>query len=798
MNRPIVIAVIGMLIGILWGLYGNRIVLSIVLCILILLVLIIKKNPRLKKFFRKGNRYRKVILSNKAIMVLGVVSILSVGRICILKDEYDNFQKEVTEGIFVVTVLSNPVEKEYEVQYRVRIESINGKKSERKIEVILKQKKGDLLSYGEKVSVVGNYLKPNQQRNTHGFNEQSYHYSIGIVGKLKASRITSVGKGKVNVLEKIANELASKIQTRIAQILPKEEEQGLLLGILLGNKEGLSKEVEEAFRQSSLAHLLAVSGMHVSYLVIGMKFILQKVSLSKKTTKMVSIWLLIFFILLVGKTSSVTRACIMVILSLASGFVLRKSDSISNLCTSLVLIFLENPFRITDIGLWLSFLATVGVLWGYPVFLKAITKQDQELMLVEKKNGREKLWIQLKETIALCVSAQLIILPILMQEFHQISILFIISNVLVGFVMGPLIFFSCISVFLSFFCLPIASILAFPVHIILWLLIAITKIIASFPFANLIVVRPKIWSVFVYYFLLCMCYCFFWLKQKEQIRKTQQKFLKKYILLKIVLLQHKKQIVVVLMVFILFFFFLNQFPKPLTIHFIDVGQGDATLIYAPYGKKVLIDTGGSKLGEEFDIGESVMVPYLLNQRVQSLDYLILSHFDADHCNGAIAVLEAVRVKELVITKQVESSKEYETIKEIAKQKKIKVRIVEKGDKLYLDKETYLEVLYPEQKLLFQDLNNNSMVVKLQQKNFSMLLTGDIEEIAEKAMLEKYKDTNTLQSTILKVAHHGSKSSSTEEFLNAVKPKIALIGVGEKNTFGHPNSGVLERLERIWE
>lgn len=159
-------------------------------------------------------------------------------------------------------------------------------------------------------------------------------------------------------------------------------------------------------------------------------------------------------------------------------------------------------------------------------------------------------------------------------------------------------------------------------------------------------------------------------------------------------------------------------------------------------------------------------------------------------------MKELKVKNVIIGKQFENYENYKEFKRIVQEKKIKVHVVEAGKKIPIEKELYFDILWPSSNNAIREngINNNSFVCKMVYKNFSMLFTGDIEEIAEKAILEKYKNSNTLQSTVLKVAHHGSKSSSTEEFLDTVKPKIALIGVGEKNTFGHPNSGVLERIE----
>lgn len=226
------------------------------------------------------------------------------------------------------------------------------------------------------------------------------------------------------------------------------------------------------------------------------------------------------------------------------------------------------------------------------------------------------------------------------------------------------------------------------------------------------------------------------------------------------------------------------------------GQGDSTLIITPTNRKILIDGGGSRNLDDFDVGTNVVVPYLLARGIKTIDYVMISHFDTDHMNGLIAVLENLSVKKVIISKQTETSFEYENIIEIIKKKNISVQIVQKGDRIVLDKYTYLDILYPDFQIAEKDLNNNSIVAKLNYCNFSMLFTGDIEKEAEQHLIKIYKETDMLNSIILKIPHHGSKSSSTELFLDTVKPRIALIGVGKDNTFGHPNLGVLERLENI--
>ena len=230
---------------------------------------------------------------------------------------------------------------------------------------------------------------------------------------------------------------------------------------------------------------------------------------------------------------------------------------------------------------------------------------------------------------------------------------------------------------------------------------------------------------------------------------------------------------------------------------IDVGQGDSTLIITPYRKKILIDGGGSKDNESFDVGEQVLLPYLLDRGITKLDYCIISHFDKDHIGGILTILEKIKVENVVICKQGKSSDNYKQFLNIIKKKRTNVFIVKKGTRIKLDKCTYIDVLWPKDEQIQENiLNNNSIVAKLVCNNFKMLFTGDIEAIAEEKIIKEYNNTNILNSDILKVAHHGSKGSSTQEFLNKVKPKIALIGVGENNKFGHPNEDVIERLKDL--
>ena len=233
------------------------------------------------------------------------------------------------------------------------------------------------------------------------------------------------------------------------------------------------------------------------------------------------------------------------------------------------------------------------------------------------------------------------------------------------------------------------------------------------------------------------------------------------------------------------------------MYFVDVGQGDCSLICIN-NKNIIIDGGGSE-NSDFDVGKQVLLPYLLDRRINKIDYMIISHFDSDHIGGLFAIMEKLKVKNIFICKQGEESENYKKFKQIVKQKNIKVYVVGKGDKIEIEKDIYFDVLWPNKSNLIDEntLNNNSIVAKLNYKKFSVLFTGDIEETAENEILKTYQENlQILNSTILKVAHHGSKTSSTNELINVIKPKCVLIGVGKNNKFGHPNNDVIARFENL--
>lgn len=428
----------------------------------------------------------------------------------------------------------------------------------------------------------------------------------------------------------------------------------MVAGLIIGEKQEINETTVQDFKNSNLSHMLAISGAHVSYLILGVSFLLEKIKLSKRYSKILLICFFLFFMALVDFTASATRACIMVILQLVASLCFRKSDVYNNLAISSLLIISFNPYSILDIGFQLSFGGTIGIIFFYKPLLKwaeqiskwiecrrksfvennkMIIKSEiilinknrwhKERNIIDNKQNRTllkevgvKILDYAKQTILVTISANLIIFPMMIYHFNQLSTVFLISNLLAAPILGISIILSLLVIILSFIFLPLAQILSYLLAPILQLLTKMANIIGNIPFANLFVLTPSIISILIYYFFLILQL------KKEKLKKQTRK------------IASHSFVVLVLLIF-LFTFLFNIIPSPyLKIFFIDVGQGDATLIQTPNHKNILIDGGGSEFGS-FDVGEQTLLPYLLDKKITTIDYMIFSHLDSDHCKRVI-------------------------------------------------------------------------------------------------------------------------------------------------------------------
>lgn len=695
-----------------------------------------------------------------------LVALIGNTQVLYLKNKYLEIYKDDKSIISATAVvIKGPSEGEYNYKYTVKART--GKYKNKKFIVYINKKNKKLLEYGDLIKIKGEYSAPEVARNYKGFDYSQYLKTLNIYGTIKVEESKIINKNQLSPILISINNIKEKMIDNANRNMPKRT-ANLLLGILTGERDNIQEDIIESFRTANLSHILAVSGAHTSYIILGITYLISKSKTPKRIGYIITIINLLIFIIITGASYSVVRACIMAIVVIGAKICYRKENFFTSICISLIIILIQNPFAINDIGLKLSFMGTAGIV----IFNKSITNFFIKLKIKQK----------IAEALSVTFSAQLMIMPITILNFNTISLTFFISNILASPLLGIIIIFGFISIFISSILNPISKVLFLILHIFLELLILVSKVTEKIPGSSILVKTPNILFAIVYYILILFFNYFFVIKQNPTRR-----FHKKII--KIITIKNIKNgfkvIAVVFLIMLLLTRIVRIINPTLKIYFIDVGQGDSTLIVTPKNKKILIDGGEGKT--------NVLFQYLLDRRINKIDYIIISHFDSDHCNGLIEIIEKMRVENIVMSKQSKESEEYKKILEIIKQKNIKVSSVKAEDKIIIEKNLYTKILNPAEKFEFQDLNNNAIVAKLVYKNFSMLFTGDIEK-AEENLAKKYK--NELKSTILKVAHHGSKTSTSEGFLKYVEPQIALIGVGENNKFGHPNQITIEKLKNI--
>ena len=559
---------------------------------------------------------------------------------------------------------------------------------------------GDELKKGTVINLSGEFNLPDLARNTGGFNYRRYLNSQKIYGVIRAKNYYVSNLAKFNLIYYIQDEISKSF----ARLFPKNE-MGLIIGMMIGETKDISEDVLENFKTTGITHLIAVSGSNVVYVVVLVQFLFKKF-FGKRATYFISIFFLILFMLISGASASVCRATLMIILSICADIFFLKSDTFSNILTSAFILILLNPLVIYDVGFILSFGGTLGIVLLSKDFTKFF-----------KKSGK------LNETLSVTCSAQLILAPIMMYYFNTFSILSIVTNIIVVPISGSITILGFAVFIISKISFPIAKLIANSLYVLATFTIWVANIFSKIPFSLIRTITPNVLEIFLFYLVVFYFanlkvrgkkYRFIGEAQNNETKVTK-------ILANIRLIW----VIAFIVVFAFSEIFYYRFPRNyLDIRGIDVGQGDSVLIETDSRKFILIDGGGS---ENYDVGENILLPYLLDRRVLNIDTIFSSHSDADHLNGIIMALENMHVNNVVIGK---GALGYEKLYQIAESKNVKVIEVQKGDILEIENLVF-EVLSPSIEMDNSNVNDYSLVFKLIYGEKSMLFTGDISSAAER-------------------------------------------------------------------
>ncbi len=632
-ERPILIITLGYIIGIIWGLYCKCNI-AFLYSFIIVVQYLVKKTRDNKHDFKivsisRYLKYLRLVINKNTIIILIIVSLISYIIVMALNQKYINLYRNVENINGTAIVISNAKIKDETRLYTIKVDNFNNNKQFKNTKLLLRVNKKINLEYGDKIQVIGEFQEPNVQRNYGGFDYKSYLKTKKIYGTIQAENVELIRKNSSNFIFTASNNIFLKIKGNIEKLY-SEENSSLFLGIMLGYTDNINEEIKNNFKLSSISHILAVSGMHIMYVVLGISILLDN-RIGKKRTKIITIIVLIIYMFVTNFSPSVVRAGIMGIVTLLASILHRKRDITTTISISMLIMLAYNPFLIYNSGFLLSYAGTLGII----VFSNNIFKILKKVRIKNKKIKYRinkkilKIDLKIKRVLSVTISAQLFLIPIIARLYNTVSISVLITNLFLSLVIGPIVILGFIQILISFISVNLASLLSILFVFLINILIQISKLGSILPLSQIYVVTPNIILVLIYYVIIFIANVIYKIYSLRQPNTFEQRIRNLISLFKYYTYINKKKverIVSIIILGILMFFIV---PKDLKVYFIDVGQGDSTLIKTPLNKTILIDGGGS-LNNKFDVGESTLLPYLLDRKVKKIDVMIISHFDQDH------------------------------------------------------------------------------------------------------------------------------------------------------------------------
>ena len=519
---------------------------------------------------------------------------------------------------------------------------------------------------------------------------------------------------KIKIISKNDN-IFLNIKNSIYKRIDTIKYNNYLYAFILGKSYYIDSEVLNNYKINGITHLFALSGLHVSMFSSIILFILKKIKLSEKLSYFITSLFLIFFAFIASFTPSIVRSVLFFILSSINNvyYLYIKPKYLLYIVFS-ILIFI-NPFYIYDTGFILSFCISFFIL------------------LFNEKN---KINNNLLSILVISILSTLSSLPIIINMSYEINILGFINNLFfspyVTYIVFPL---SIIVVFISK--------LSFILNFLIIIMEYISKVSSNILNVKLIFPKMSLFLIIIYYVLLIL------IVKKINLKKM-------------------------FIIYLSFLYFRCNFDKNNYVYFIDVGQGDSALIVTKNNKSILIDTGG-KVGSNYSLMKSNVIPFFKSIGIRKLDYLFITHGDYDHAGYGIDLVNNFNVKNRFTNKGKYNSLEKKLNIKSFNNSYIKIDNVE---------------IYSLNSKLYNNENSDSLVLLVIIDNYKLLFMGDASINTEKDIMNNYDIGDVF---ILKVGHHGSKTSSSEEFINIVNPKYSIISVGKNNKFGHPNKEVLDNL-----
>lgn len=660
-----------------------------------------------------------------------------------------------------------------------------------------------LPSIGSRVRISGSFLLYTEATNIGQFDARNYYAARKIYGQVKKAAIVYteppniIGRGK---------ECLWQLRRHLAETFLEvygEENGALLAAMLLGERTFLSEETQSLYKAAGALHVIAVSGLHISLLGLGLYRLLRRIFASQAPAAVISVLCMAAYVFLVGNPPSAVRAFIMFAMGLLAGYWKRTLDTPTALSLSAAIILIGNPFYIGQSSFLLSFLAILAISVFQPALKECLALINPYHFPLSRLLGSRRTWrlhlLDSQKVPGVChellkkagngllssFSVWIVTLPVQLFFFSEVSLFGIFFNLLIIPLMGVILLLGIAGLFLkeifhlfAFLAgnvftdleITVISICRYAEGIFFAIIKAGGSLADRLSFTMWTPGKP-VYGKMLLAFCLLLLFCLLG-NLSENGRTFPEKFWKYRlgILLGVILL-------------------LAGYPAHnLQITFLDVGQGDGICMELPDGRVYLMDGGSSDVSK---VGNYRLVPFLKAKGIRKIDAVFLSHGDTDHINGIAELMEEKQISiDCVCLPAGAEQEEFAEIKDLARTRNISVRTIQAGD-FWENNGTKFWCLNPAD--VTESGNAASVVLYMEYQNFSMLLTGDLEGEGEKSVAALLRSNAITGISVLKVAHHGSKNSTKEEFLRQCSPAVAVISCGEHNTYGHPHKETLERL-----
>lgn len=644
----------------------------------------------------------------------------------------------------------------------------------RNIKCTGKEEKINSLREGMRVRMEGTLVLPDLPRNPGQFNRRIYESGKKIDFYLENLTLLGVKKQTSGIRE-VVEIWKTEMMKRCEKLYPATE-AGILEAMLFGEKSELTEEIKEFYQAAGISHVLAISGLHISLLALAVAGILRRLGFPMPVWVALSVGMLMGYGILIGQPTTAVRALLMFVVLQGARLLGRSYDLLSALAFAGILMLLDNPDLVLDGGCRLSFGAVIGVGWYVNEKNKIFRMIGEKEKGKNREKGRKRSGARaIAENIRTGWYMWLFTLPVMLDTFYQVSVVGILWN-LVAIPLLPVVIASGgLGVILAGWNVFLGSLAGSPAYGLLRLYQEIGKISEKLPVGMWTPGQPEKLVIAGYYLLI-----FLVAFVEKQLIKREKRWRKGKIFLEVELCSMG----------LLLLLMAHPWQQREKIMFLDVGQGDASLLQSG-GQALLLDGGSTS---QKNVGTYVIVPCLKQQGISCLEAVVLTHTDQDHINGIIEVLEEgkkgwLTVKNLLYPSWMEETEQGKELKKLAEEAGASCQGIRAGDRLTVGKAEAV-ALYPGDGETIVDPNAGSLVLLWKWAGVRAIFTGDLPEEKERELLQDLPACEILQ-----VGHHGSATSTCQEFLDQVQPSLAVISCALMNRYGHPSPDTVERLKK---